>query len=145
MLRLDCRSKAKISWSAVPCHRIGKEAMNNESPFACVMDAIAADKRAPHLTNAKILFDKVTDIRELENGYAFCLGRDSAVLAPLTEFIALEKLCCPFFAFTIRVEPEGGDIWLELTGREGVKPFIRAEISEIVGRPSANPLVARSN
>lgn len=109
--------------------------MNNESPFACVMEAIAADKRAPHLANAKILFDKVTGTRELDNGYAFCLGRDSAVLASLTEFIALEKLCCPFFGFTIKVAPEGGDIWLELTGREGVKPFIQAEISEIIGTP----------
>jgi len=51
----------------------------------------------------------------------------------LAEFIKLEKLCCP--GFTIEVEPEGGDVYLMLTGREGVKPFIQAEIAEILGTP----------
>jgi hypothetical protein len=36
----------------------------------------------------------------------------------------------------IEVEPEGGDLWFHLTGREGVKDFIRAEVSEIVGGAS---------
>jgi hypothetical protein len=37
-------------------------------------------------------------------------------------------LCCPFFGFALEMEPEGGAVWLSLTGREGVKPFIIAEI-----------------
>ena len=107
----------------------------NESPFACVMDAIPAERRSSHLAGAKKLFEGVTVIRELQNGYSFCLGRDAAALSLLADFVALEKLCCPFFGFTIKIEPEGGNIWLELTGREGVKPFIQAEIGEIVQRP----------
>jgi hypothetical protein len=31
---------------------------------------------------------------------------------------------------TVAVEAAGGPIWLQLTGREGVKPFIQAEIGE---------------
>jgi hypothetical protein len=41
----------------------------------------------------------------------------------------------PLFGFAIRVAPEGGEIVLRLTGREGVKPFIQAEISEIIDLP----------
>ena len=51
------------------------------------------------------------------------------------EFIALERLCCPFFGFGLGIEREGGAAWLTLTGREGVKPFIMAEIG---GHLSAN-------
>jgi hypothetical protein len=105
------------------------------SPFACVMDAIDAEHRAPHIANAKIIFNRVTEIRELANGYSFCFGSDAQILGLLAEFIRLEKRCCLFFGFRIEIEPEGGNIFLELTGREGVKPFIRAEISEIVNRP----------
>jgi hypothetical protein len=107
------------------------------------MDAIEVEKRAAHIANAKALFANVSDIRELDNGYAFCLGNDAVVLTSLVEFISLEKLCCPFFGFTIRIEPGGGNIWFELVGREGVKPFIQAEIGEIVGR--VIPLVTPSN
>ena len=106
-----------------------------ESPFACVMSVIDADKREPHLANARALFKRIQEIRELDNGFAFRLGDSPDLLAKLGEFIALERLCCPFFGFAIEVEPEGGAVWLKLTGREGVKPFIKAEISEILGVP----------
>ncbi|MGI9167336.1 MAG: hypothetical protein ACR2G5_13325 [Pyrinomonadaceae bacterium] len=52
------------------------------------------------------------------------------MLVRTAEFIALERLCCPFFGFAVEVEREGGAVWLILTGREGVKPFIIAEIGD---------------
>jgi len=48
------------------------------------------------------------------------------------EFIAKERLCCPFFGFAIEIEPEQGALWLSLTGRQRVKPFIRAEIGGVL-------------
>lgn len=107
--------------------------MNKESPFACVMDAIDPDKRQQHMETAKYLFHLVHEIRELTNGYAFRLENERDVLVKLAEFISLEKLCCPFFGFIVEVEPEVGDVWLHLTGREGVKPFIQSEIGEFLG------------
>jgi len=44
------------------------------------------------------------------------------------EFITLERLCCPFLTLALEVERERGPLWLKLTGREGVKPFLRAEL-----------------
>jgi hypothetical protein len=99
------------------------------------MDAIDPDKRARHIANSRSLFNGVTEIRELENGYAFCLNREFEVLAQVAEFITLEKLCCPFFGFIVEVAPEGGSIWLKLIGGEGVKPFIQAELGELMGKP----------
>jgi hypothetical protein len=109
------------------------------SPFACVMDAIEPNKRQQHVATSKHLFRSVNEIRELSNGYAFRLPYESEVLLKAAEFISLEKLCCPFFGFTIEVEPEGGDVWLQLTGREGVKPFIRAEVGEFMSESVAFP------
>jgi hypothetical protein len=99
-----------------------------ESPFACDMTAIAPEKRAAHLANIDRLFRSVEFIRELPSGYAFRLPNDSRTLLTTTEFVSVERLCCPFFGFTIEVEREGGAMWLSLTGRDGVKPFIMAEI-----------------
>jgi hypothetical protein len=51
----------------------------------------------------------------MENGYAFRFSNEGAILSSLSDFIALERLCCPFFGFSVEVEPEGGAIWFSLT------------------------------
>jgi hypothetical protein len=68
----------------------------------------------------------------MPDGYAFRLSNDSDLLLRLAVFVDLERRCCPFFGFNIEVEPEGGPLWLKLTGRDGVKPFIRVEIGEFL-------------
>lgn len=57
------------------------------------------------------------------------LPQDSDVLLKLAEFIADERLCRPFLSFDLRVEAEGGPVWLRLIGPEGVKEFLRMELS----------------
>ena len=103
---------------------------NKESPFACDMTAIAPEQRRAHLATIEKLFQSVKAIRELPDGYAFHLPNESDMLRLAAEFVTLERLCCPFFGFGIEVESEGGAVSLSLTGREGVKPFIMAEIGE---------------
>ena len=105
-----------------------------ESRFACDMTAIAADLRSAHLATISRLFRAVESHRELPNGYAFRLPNESDLLLTAAEFIAFERLCCPFFGFGLEIEPEGGAVWLSLTGREGVKPFILAEIGDHLPR-----------
>jgi hypothetical protein len=113
--------------------------VERESPFACVMEAIEPSKRQQHIATAEFVFAAVTEVRELPNGYAFHLPNASEMLRKVGDFIALERLCCPFFGFTLEVEREGGAVWLQLTGREGVKPFIGAEIGEFMGDAAAFP------
>ena len=118
--------------------------VQTESPFACVMTAIDVDKRQRHLDTAHRIFGEVEQIRELENGYAFRLRQQRWLIEKLGQFITLERLCCPFFGFTLEVQPEGVEIWLHLTGREGIKPFIRAEIGEFLGAASFAELTERA-
>jgi hypothetical protein len=100
-----------------------------ESP-ACDITAIAPEKRGAHLETTKKLFRSVKSFLELPNWYAFQFPNESDVLLTAAEFITLERLCCPFLEFEIEVEREGGPVSLRLTGREGLKPFIMAEIGE---------------
>ena len=107
--------------------------MTQESPFACDMTAIAPEHRDAHVATIKKLFRAVQSSRELPNGYAFELQNDADVLLTAAEFIVNERLCCPFFDFALEIEREGGPVWLRLTGREGVKPFILAEVGDHLG------------
>lgn len=104
-----------------------------ESPIACDMSAVEPGLRARHVATAGELFRVVEEIAELPGGYAFRLPNDSDTLLKAAEFVSLERLCCPFLGFALSVEPEGGPAWLRLTGREGVKAFIREEVGGLLG------------
>lgn len=104
-----------------------------QSPLACDMAAIPADQRPVHLATSRELFSKIEEFRELPNGYEFRLADGPDLLTKLGEFVSLERLCCPFLRFEVEVEAEGGPVWLRLSGREGVKDFIREEISGLTG------------
>jgi len=94
------------------------------------MTAIEPEQREQHVAMAIAVFRAVQEIHELPDGYAFRLPNDPPLLLKTAEFIMREKLCCPFFSFKVEVEAEGGPLWLQLRGREGIKPFIQAEIGE---------------
>ncbi len=100
------------------------------SPFRCDMGAIEPTQRKQHIATTVAVFRTVEEIHELPNGYAFRLPNEATMLPQTAEFIMREKLCCPFFGFSVKVEPEGGPLWLCLTGAEEIKPFIQAEIGE---------------
>jgi len=68
----------------------------------------------------------VTEVRELESGYSYCLPSDEEWLTELTSLVNLERRCCPFLKFTITAEPDGGPLRLELTGPPGTKDFLAA-------------------
>ena len=104
--------------------------MTEESPFACDMTAVAAEERSAHSATIEKLFRSVQSSRELPDGYAFELPNESDTLLTAAQFIVNERLCCPFFNFTLGVELEGGAVWLSLKGRDGVKPFIMAEVGQ---------------
>jgi hypothetical protein len=109
---------------------------NQELPFTCDMNAIAPAERKPHIETIEEIFGGVQEIREISTGYSFRLANESTLLMRTAAFIIKERLCCPFFGFTLEVEPAGGAVWLSLTGPEGVKPFIQAELGHAVNAAS---------
>ena len=104
-----------------------KDGAAKESPFACNVAGISAERRPRYMALAKKLVSATQEVRELTDGYAFRFSVEASTIQDLAEFITYERLCCPFFDLEIVVEREGGPTWLRLRGREGVKEFIRIE------------------
>jgi len=102
----------------------------NVSPIACDLTAISANTREGHVLTAKQMLGLVEGVRELPDGYAFRLPNETDMLLMAATYIANERLCCPFFAFGIEIESEGGPLWLTLKGREGVKEFLAADMGQ---------------
>ena len=100
----------------------------HESPFACDRLALNPEQRKRHFDElGPTLRGLKTGVKELANGYEFRFPTDTRTFQLLAEWVAGERLCCPFFDIEMRVEREGGPLWLRLTGREGTKQFIQAD------------------
>jgi hypothetical protein len=101
-----------------------------ESPFACNRAALSAQARKRHFDElSPALRARKKSIRELRDGFEFEFPPDTATLQLVSEWAIGERLCCPFFDIDVRAEREGGSLWLRLTGREGVKQFIRSDFA----------------
>lgn len=99
-----------------------------ESPFACAMNAFTPAERKQHFEEfGPKLRGYCKGIRELPNGYEFRFAPDPAAYQVLSAWMLQERLCCPFFDLNLRLDREGGPMWLTLTGRDGVKEFIAEE------------------
>ena len=96
----------------------------DEVAIACNLDAIPLDVREEWSKTVKEVYASVQEIQALPDGYGFRLPAESAMLLKVAEYIANERLCCPFLHFTVEIEPHGGPCWLRLTGDAGVKEYI---------------------
>ena len=100
---------------------------DHETPFACNLAAMTSEERERHRVLGEKLRGSVTEIRELPDGFMFRIPEEAWTTA--AEFVALERLCCPFLRFRLEWTAEQGPIWLSLTGAEGTKEFLRVELS----------------
>jgi hypothetical protein len=98
------------------------------SPFACNAFALSPEVRKRHFEElGPALLKLKRSIRELPDGYELELPADNKTYQLLTEWAFQERLCCPFFDIALRLDREGGPLWLRLTGRPGTKEFIKEE------------------
>jgi hypothetical protein len=91
------------------------------------MTALTGEQRARHHELAALLKSLLAAVRELPDGYEFEFAWSPETHDFLTEITPLEHACCPFFDIGIRIEAGSNKLCWQLTGREGIKPFIRAE------------------
>jgi len=101
--------------------------MTAQSKFYCNIKALTPAERARHKELSEKLMAAKNATIETPNGYEFQYSPKNVSLAEVAEWTVAESKCCPFFDFHIDLEHEGTLICLRLTGREGVKAFMRTE------------------
>jgi hypothetical protein len=99
-------------------------------PIACDPSALlSADSFAAHMTEGRRLLSLALERRELPDGCALRLPNDDGTLLSVARWIVDERRCCPFFTFALDSEPLPGALWLRITGPEGAKDALRAELT----------------
>jgi len=98
--------------------------------LACDLTTIPSSAREEHIVAAPLLFQTAQEVQELPNGYAFCFLNEPGKFMAIAKYIENERLCCSFFNFELEIKPNGGPLWLRLTGDEGVKDLLKATLLE---------------
>jgi hypothetical protein len=116
------------SGEPVPASGSDAPVATKASPFACNRLALTAAQRQRQFGElGPTLRSMRKSVQELPDGYDFEFPADPATVQLVAEWASGERLCCPFFEIQLRLEPEGGPLWLRLTGRSGTKEFIKAD------------------
>ena len=100
------------------------------APIACDLDKLTEAERTREQNLLIEICNAALEIKHLPLGYAVRFSGDSATVLKLAEFVTLERVCCRFLDFDLRCEADGGPVWLNMTGREGVKQFLRVLLKE---------------
>lgn len=96
----------------------------SDLPIACTLDPAALKARREGLLSD--LLRRASAHEEIATGHRlrFPVAEDTVVA--IARAIDAERHCCRFLRFRITVEPDGGPIWLELTGPPGTREFVAA-------------------
>jgi hypothetical protein len=95
-------------------------------PIVCNLGALspAQREREQHLLAEFKSWQR--DARPIDAGYSFEVPDEPATLARLGEFLALERLCCPFLRFRLAVGFELAPVVLEVSGDDdAAQAFVR--------------------
>ncbi|MFL6546870.1 MAG: hypothetical protein ACJ8LM_17030 [Candidatus Udaeobacter sp.] len=95
---------------------------NIDVPVACSLTTAELQQRREDVLRG--IRNAVLEVREHAEGFAYRFLSDDQLLDQLAEMIKLERRCCPFLRFDLRIEPGDGPVWLELSGPDGTKQFL---------------------
>lgn len=113
---------AQESRKLIPEQR-GEDRMQ-ELPIACTLTPAEIEARRTTLLPG--LVAQAAERISLPNGFRWRFEASDAVLVAAVATINTERQCCRFLRFVLTVEPDGGALWLDITGAQGTVVFLEA-------------------
>jgi hypothetical protein len=93
-------------------------------PILCTLTADARQARREGLLSE--LLGRAETREEVPEGLRLRFAGTESALSTIVRAIEAERRCCRFLRFRITVEPDGGPIFLDLTGPPGAREFLAA-------------------
>ena len=97
-----------------------------ELPIACTLTPEALRTRREGLLMD--LVRRAEHREDLSDGLRLEFAPSAETIALIAQAVDAERHCCRFLRFGMTVEPDGGPVFLELTGPAGTRDFVSALI-----------------
>ena len=104
----------------------------NDSRFFCDLTALSTEQRKEYQTLLPKLVKMSQGVVENERSFRFHFANTEENLASAAQFMFFEGQCCAFIDFDLRVGGEEDQASLEMSGPEGAKEFLRAELQPLM-------------
>ena len=91
------------------------------TPIACTLNETELVQRQKELQGLRQL---ILEKQLLPNGFALRFEGTTENLLAIAKVIAQERLCCQFLQFQLIVEPNLGELRLEITGEDNATEFL---------------------
>jgi len=101
---------------------------DSQLPIACDLSTLDSADRVRRAELAATIRSNIARLVETANGYQLHLRGDAEVARQAVELVALERRCCRFLSIDLRRDETTGDSLLEVSGVDGAKAFIAAEM-----------------
>ena len=95
-----------------------------ELPIACTLTPEALRARREGLLMD--VMRRAEQREELSDGLRLRFAPSGETIALIARAVDAERQCCRFLRFGITVEPDGGPVFLDLTGPSGTRDFVNA-------------------
>jgi hypothetical protein len=105
-------------------HEYKGEDCMQELSIACTLTPAEIETRRSTLLPG--LVAQAVERLPILDGFRWRFEASDAVLAAAVETINTERQCCRFLRFVLTVEPDGGALWLDITGAQGTVAFLEA-------------------
>ena len=95
----------------------------DELPIACTLSPAEFESARGDLLPS--LATVAREWQDRPNGLALRFDATPGRVAEIARTIDRERQCCRFLRFQLTIEPDGGPLWLEVTGPPGTFEFLR--------------------
>jgi hypothetical protein len=95
-----------------------------ELPIACTLTPDALRARREGLLMG--LVQRAEHREETSEGLRLQFAPSAETIVLIAQAVDAERHCCRFLRFGITVEPDGGPVFLDLTGPPGTRDFVNA-------------------
>jgi len=94
----------------------------HDLPIVCALTPAEIEARRATLLPG--LLTQAVERIPLSDGFRWRFVASGTLLAVVAETINTERQCCRFLRFVLTVEPDGGAVWLDITGAQGTVAFL---------------------
>ena len=98
--------------------------LHPSQPIACTLNPIELATHRTELLPG--LLSKADTQERIPEGFRWSFKETDGLLHKVVCVIEAEGHCCRFLRFRLTLEPDGGPLWLEVTGPERTQDFLRS-------------------
>lgn len=98
-------------------------------PVACTLTQAELATRRNELLPG--LLSRANSQETIPGGLRWSFSETKGLLNDVASVIEAERRCCRFLRFRVTVEPDGGPLWMEVTGPEGAQEFLRSVLFNV--------------